>query len=82
MHAPAIVQHPNLRFCTAFVVALFDRQMLASESRNLRQVGDAKNLLTAREGFQLLAYRFRGAPADANVDFVEDQGARSGVLLL
>ena len=44
-------------------------------------MGDAEDLLAAAEGFELLADGFGGAAADADVDFVEDQGAGGGVFL-
>ena len=62
--------------------ALFDDEMLVGEGGDLRQVGDAEDLLAAAEGFELLADGFGGAASDADVDFVEDQGARGGVFLL
>ena len=50
--------------------------MLIGEGGDLRKVGDAENLLCAAESLELLADGFGGAASDANVDFVEDQGAR------
>ena len=62
--------------------ALFDSQVLIGEGGDLRQVGDAENLLGAAEGFEFLADSFGGAASDADVDFVEDQRARRGFLFL
>ena len=56
--------------------------MLIGEGGDLREVGYAEDLLAAAEGFQLLADGFGGAASDADVDFVEDQGAGCGVLLV
>ena len=55
--------------------------MLIGEGGDLRQVGDAEDLLRAAEGFELLADGLGGAASDADVDFVEDQGARGGFFL-
>ena len=41
-----------------------------------------KNLLAAAEGFELLPDGLRRAAADADVDLVENQGARGGRFLL
>ena len=56
--------------------------MLIGEGGDLRQMSDAENLLGAAEGFELLADGFGGAASDADVDFVEDQRARRGLLFL
>jgi hypothetical protein len=54
--------------------------MLIGEGGDLREVGDAEDLLGAAEGFELLADGFGGAASDADVDFVEDERARGGFL--
>ena len=64
----------------AVLLALFDGKMLIGEGGDLRQVGDAEDLLRAAEGFELVADGFGGAASDADVDFVEDEGARGGFL--
>ena len=82
MGAGAVVEEADLRLGAAVDFALFDEEVLIGEGGDLRQVGDAEDLLAAAEGFELLADGFGGAAADADVDFVEDEGARGGVLLL
>ncbi len=78
--AGAVVEDADAGLRAAVLLALFDGEMLIGEGGDLRQVGDAEDLLRAAEGFELLADGFGGAAADADVDFVEDQGARGGFL--
>ena len=78
--AGAVVEEADFGFGAAVGFALVDEEVLVGEGGDLGQVGDAENLLAAAEGFELLADGFRGAPADADVDLVEDQGARGGGL--
>ena len=82
MGAGALIEQPDLGFGAARGLALVDEEMLIGEGGDLRQVSDAENLLAARQGLELLAYGFRGAAADADVDFIEDQSARRGVFFL
>ena len=65
-----LVRPSDSRFSTS--------EVLIGEGGDLRQMGDAENLLAAAEGFELLADGFGGAASDADVDFVEDQSARGG----
>jgi len=76
--AGQVVEQANPGFGAAVGFALVDEEMLVGEGGDLGQVGDAEDLLAAAEGFELLADGLRGASADADVDFVEDQGARVG----
>ena len=41
-------------------------------------MGDAEDLLAVAEGLELLTDRLRSAATDADVDLIEDQGARRG----
>ena len=59
----------------ALLLLLLDEKVLIGEGGDLREVGDAEDLLDAREGFELLADGFGGAATDADVDFVKDEGA-------
>ena len=78
--AGAVVEDADAGGGAAVLLALFDGQMLIGEGGDLRQVGDAEDLLGAAEGLELLADGLGGAASDADVDFVEDQGARRGFL--
>ena len=80
MGAGAVVEEADLHLGAAVGFALVDEEVLVGEGSDLGQVGDAQNLLAAAEGFELLADSFRGAPADADVDLVKDQGAGGGSL--
>ena len=80
MGAGAVVEDADAGLGAAVLLALFNGEMLIGEGGDLRQVGDAENLLAAAEGFEFLADGFGGAAADADVDFVEDEGARRGFL--
>ena len=80
--AGALVEEADLGFGAAVGLALVDEKVLVGEGGDLRQVSDAENLLAAAEGLELLADGFGGAASDADVDFVEDEGARRGVLFL
>src|SRR5580698_2595380 len=53
--------------------------MLAGEGRDLRQMRDAQNLLSARKGFQFLADGFSRAPPNADIDFIENKRTRSWI---
>ena len=81
MGAGAVVEDADVGLRAAVLLALFDGEMLIGEGGDLRQMGDAENLLGAAEGLELLADGFGGAASDADVDFVEDQRARGGFLL-
>ena len=70
--------HTGLNASAAF--GLFNQEVLVGEGGDLGQVGDAQHLLGAGQRLQLGADRLRCAAANADVDFVEDQGARQGSL--
>lgn len=76
--AGAVVEDADLGFSAAVGLALFYDEMLVGEGGDLRQMGDAKDLLAAAEGLELVANRLGGAASDADVDFVEDQSAGGG----
>ena len=78
--AGAVVEDADPRLRAAVFLALLDSEMLIGESGNLRQVGNAEDLLRAGEGLELLADGFGGAAADADVDFVENKRPRRGFL--
>ena len=59
----------------ALFFLFFDEEVLIGEGGDLREVGDAEDLLDAREGFEFLADGFGGPASDADVDLVEDEGA-------
>ena len=59
----------------ALFFLLFDEEVVVGEGGDLGEVGDAEDLLHSREGFEFLADGFGGAASDADVDFVEDEGA-------
>ncbi|MFZ1939837.1 MAG: hypothetical protein WAU67_12115 [Terracidiphilus sp.] len=80
MGAGAIVEDADSGLCAAVFLALFYGEMLIGEGGDLRKVSDAENLLRAAKGFELLADGFGGAAADADVDFIEDERARRGLL--
>src|SRR5579875_2775076 len=63
------------------LLLLLNQEVLIGEGRDLRQVGHAKHLLDARQSLQLAPDRFRRAPANPDIDFVEDQGSRNLRLL-
>ena len=77
----SVVENANLRFGSAMIFALFDGQVLTGEGCDLRQVRHAENLLASRESFELLPNGFGRAPADTDVDFVENERTRRRVLL-
>ena len=79
--AGAVVEEADLHLGAAAGLALFDDKVLIGEGGDLRQVGDAEDLLALAEGFELLADGFGGAASDTDVDFVEDQRARGGFFL-
>ncbi len=54
---------------------LRDEEVLVGEGGDLRQMGDAEDLLGFGQGLELLADGLGCATADADVDFVEDEGA-------
>ncbi len=76
--AGAVVEDADAGLRAAVLLALFDGEMLIGEGGDLRQVGDAEDLLGAAKGLELLADGLGGAASDADVDFVEDQRARRG----
>ena len=76
--AGAVVEEADLDLGAAVGLALVDEEVLVGEGGDLGQVGDAEDLLAAAEGLELLADGLGGAAADADVDLVEDQGARGG----
>jgi hypothetical protein len=78
--AGAVVEDADAGLRAAVLLALFDGEMLIGEGGDLREVGNAENLLGAGEGLKLLANSFGGAASDANVDFVEDECAWRGFL--
>jgi len=49
--------------------------MMIGEAGDLRQVGDAQDLAARRKSFEAAAESLGGTPADAGIDFIEDQGA-------
>jgi hypothetical protein len=49
--------------------------VMIGESGDLREMGNAENLIVAGQGFEFFADGFGGAPSDAGVYFVEDQSA-------
>ena len=78
--AGAIVEDANAGLRAAVLLALFDCEVLIGEGGDLREVGDAQNLLGAGERLELLADSFGGAASDADVDLIEDQRAGRGFL--
>src|SRR5207302_8242794 len=56
-----------------------DAVVARREGRDLRQVGHAQDLVTARDLREPPAHRLGGAPADARIDLVEDQRPRAVV---
>ena len=80
--ALCIIQKPDGGFGAALLFLLLDKEMLIRESGDLREVGDAEDLLGAGERLQLLADSLGGTASDADVDFVEDERARDLSLLL
>ena len=59
----------------ALLLVLLDQEMLVGERGDLRQVRHAEDLLGAGERLELLTHGFGGSASDADVDFVEDEGA-------
>jgi hypothetical protein len=55
---------------------LFHQEVLVGKGGNLGQMGDAQYLLGAGKLLQFLADRLGSPATDADVDLVEDQGAR------
>src|ERR1019366_5168885 len=80
--AGAVVEDADLGFGAAVGLALFYDKVLIGEGGDLREMGHAEDLLAAAEGFELLADGFGGAASDADVDFVEDEGAGGWILLV
>ena len=80
--AGTVVEDADAGLRAAVLLAFFDGEMLVGEGGDLREVGNAEDLLGAGESFELLADGFSGAASDADVYLVEDQGARGGLLLL
>ena len=61
--------------------ALVNQEVLIGEGCDLGKMGYAEHLLATAEGLELVPHRFGRAAADADVDLVEDQRARGGILL-
>ncbi len=62
-------------FGAASLFGLGDQEVLIGESRDLREVRDANDLLGGGEGLEFAANGLGGAASDADVNLVEDQGA-------
>jgi hypothetical protein len=77
--AGAVVEDADAGLGAAVFLAFFNGQVLVGKGGDLRQVRHAQNLLGAAEGLELVAYRFGGAASDADVDFVEYEGAGGDV---
>ena len=60
----------------------FDREMTIGERRDLRQVGDAQNLVKARELFHFAADHLRDCAADSRVHLVENHRGDAAALRL
>ena len=75
VHAGAIVEQADLHLGAAIGLALFNDEVLIGEGGDLGQVRYAQHLLAAAQGLQLLPDGFGRAAADADIDFVEDQGS-------
>ncbi len=78
--AGAIVEDANAGLRAAILLALFDGEVLIGEGRNLREVGDAEDLLGAGESFEFVADSFGGAASYPDVDLVKNQSAWRGFL--
>src|SRR5688500_10461602 len=77
---PGLVVEPlDARHGAAVGGLLRHAVVLVTERGNLRQVGDAEDLAAGREGVQPGADDVRDCPADAGVDFVEDEGLAGDV---
>src|SRR5207249_7212518 len=53
---------------TVAYLLLLDQVMMIGEGGNLRQMGNTKHLIRAREGLQFLPYRLGRAAADSRID--------------
>src|SRR5271156_4275220 len=62
--------------------ALFDHEVTIRKSRNLRQMGHAKNLMVARELVELAPDNLRDSAAYSRVDLVEDHRGYATMLRL
>src|SRR5581483_3360584 len=77
LHALRRLQRLDLDARGAVVRELQHAQMMLAERGDLRQVRDAEHLARSGEAAQLLPDDFGDAPADADVDFVEDEGGNA-----
>ena len=77
--AGTVVEDADAGLRAAVLLAFFDGEMLVGEGGDLREVGNAEDLLGAGESFELLADGFSRAASDADVDLVENQGPGGGV---
>src|ERR1700733_7849960 len=68
-----IIKQPNRSLSSPLPLTLLHQKMLIGKRRNLRQMGDAKHLLRARQLLQLLPDRIRRPPANPNVNFIKHQ---------
>src|SRR2546423_7383608 len=59
--------------CASAGFFFLDDVMMITEGGDLRQVGDAQDLVGAGQGFQLFPDGLSGAASDSGIDFIEDQ---------
>src|ERR1019366_1176003 len=64
------------------ILALVDEKMLRGKRGDLGQVSYTKHLLAAAEGLEFLPHGFGSPAANADIDFIEDQGSGRGGFLL
>lgn len=67
------IEEDDVGFGTATLNLLADHIVRGGVGGNRREVGDAQDLMVARDATHLLADGMRGLAADVGVDFIEDQ---------
>ena len=80
--AGAVIENADLGLGATVVFALLDYEMLAGKGGDLGQVRYAEDLLTTGERLEFLTDGFGGAAPNADIDFIKDEGTRSGVVFL
>ncbi len=73
---------PDGGFGSSTGSSLFDQIMLIGEGCDLRKVGHAQDLICFGQCFQLFPHCLGCAASDAGIDFVEDERALCGGILL